>query len=372
MRDLTDIRQDINKVDEELKNLFLKRMEYVDQVREYKQATNTPVKNNKREADILQSKLQGVDKFINETEEFFKSMIEISCNYQEERLSEVGFENEFVRVGEEEIFSNIESVAYQGVAGSYSYEVASKFFKEKNIVNFNSFKDVAQNVLNGNCDIGILPVENLSAGCVTDVYDLLKEYDIYAFMCYGLKITHCLAGYGNIKNITDVMSHPQALAQCSKYLDSKKITKHECSNTAVAAKTVADGKVGDTAVICSKACAELYGLDIFDENIADIQNNVTKFVFVSQKPIALYDADKVSIIFTIKHESGSLSRILNDFAKKGINLTKIESRPSKDDEWKYVFYVDLIMPEFDVIEYFSKIRYMFEDFKVSGIYKNLG
>ena len=79
-----------------------------------------------------------------------------------------------------------------------------------------------------------------------------------------------------------------------------------------------------------------------------------------------------SIIFTIKHESGSLSRVLNDFAKKGINLTKIESRPSKDDEWKYVFYVDLMLPEFDVMEYFSKIRYMFEDFKVSGIYKNLG
>ena len=107
MRDLSEIRQDINKVDEELKNLFLKRMEYVEQVREYKEATDTPVKNNKREADILQSKLHGVDIFRNETEEFFKSMIEISCNYQEEHLSKSCFENKFVGVGKEEFFSKI-------------------------------------------------------------------------------------------------------------------------------------------------------------------------------------------------------------------------------------------------------------------------
>ena len=372
MRDISEIRQDINQVDDELKNLFLKRMEYVEQVREYKQVTNTPVKNKGREDDILKSKLLGIDKFRGETEEFFKSMIEISCNYQEQHLTLLDYKNEYEEVCEKHWFSNIKTVAYQGIAGSYSYEATSEFFDGRDITNCNSFKEVVQNVINGNCDVGVLPVENLAVGCVTDVYDLLKEYDVYTFMCYGLNITHCLAGRVSENNITDVISHPQALGQCSKYIESKKLNKHECSNTAVAAKMVAEHEDNNFAAICSKSCANLYGLDILKEDISDIKPNMTKFIFVSKKPIIMDTADRVSIIFTLKHEAGSLSRVLNDFAKNDINLTKIESRPSKDDEWKYVFYVELMLPEFDILEYFSRIRYMFDDFKVSGIYKNLG
>lgn len=372
MRNLSDIREDINKVDEELKNLFLKRMEYVDQVREYKQATNTPVKNKGRETDILKTKLDGVEKFKSETEEFFKSMIEISCNYQEQNLSEMTYQNGFTTISEDEYFSTIKTVGFQGIKGSYSYEVATQYFKDKNIVSIDSFKEVAENVEKGVFDVGVLPLENLSVGCVTDVYDLLNQCNVYVTMCTGLRITHCLAGCGNFESVKGVISHPQALGQCARYIDSIKLKKHECSNTAVAAKLVADNMDEKMAVICSKACAELYSLNILAENISDIKNNVTKFVFISKKPVILDTADKVSVIFTIKHEAGSLSRVLNDFAKNNINMTKIESRPSKDDEWKYTFYVDLMLPEFDILEYFSKIRYMFEDFKVSGIYKNLG
>ena len=178
MRDLNDIRLDINKVDEQLKKLFLQRMEYVEQVREYKAATNTPVKNKSREADILKSKLEGVTDFVSETSEFFKSMIEISCNYQDERLSALKYNKEFEEIEEEEYFKNIKSVCHQGIVGSYSYEAAEKYFADKKILSVETFQDVFENVVNGICDVGILPFENLCQGSVNEVYDLINKYDV--------------------------------------------------------------------------------------------------------------------------------------------------------------------------------------------------
>ena len=372
MRDIKDIRLDINKVDSELKKLFLQRMEYVEQVREYKEATNTPVKNKGREADILKSKLEGVENFRGETAEFFKSMIEISCNYQDERLSNQHLSDIFVEIDNDEYFNKISKVCYQGIKGSYSHEIATKYFANKEILSVNTFREVVDSVLSEECDIGILPIENLSMGCVSDVYDLMLENDVYITHCSGLEIKHCLAGLGNIEDIKNVISHPQALGQCSSYIENYNFLKHECTNTAVAAKMVAQGNDKSTAAICSETSAELYGLNILDNNISNIGDNVTKFIFISKKPLKVADADMVSIIFTIKHEAGSLARVLNDFAKNDINMTKIESRPSKDSEWEYVFYVDLVVPDFDIVKYFSRIRYMFEDFKISGIYNTLG
>ena len=372
MRDIKDIRLDINKVDNELKKLFLERMEYVEQVREYKEATNTPVKNKGREADILKSKLEGVENFRSETAEFFKSMIEISCNYQDERLSNQHINDVFVAIDNDDFFDKIDKVCHQGIKGSYSHEIATKFFGSKEIFSVNTFREVVDAVLNDECDIGILPIENLSMGCVSDVYDLILENDVYITHCSGLEISHCLAGVGRLEDVKNVISHPQALGQCCNYIESNKLLKHECTNTAVAAKMVAQENDKSAAAICSKSCAELYGLNILADNISNLGDNVTKFVFISKKPFEVSDADMVSIIFTIKHESGSLARVLNDFAKNDINMTKIESRPSKDSEWKYVFYVDLVVPEFDIVKYFSRIRYMFDDFKISGIYRTLG
>ena len=146
MRDLNDIRIDINKVDEELKKLFLKRMEYVEQVRQYKVATNTPVKNKSREADILKSKLEGVSDFVAETREFFKSMIEISCNYQDEKMSSLKYDKVFDNVEECTFFDDVKNVCYQGIEGSYSYEVAKKYFPCKHVESVETFKDVFENV----------------------------------------------------------------------------------------------------------------------------------------------------------------------------------------------------------------------------------
>ncbi len=371
MKDLKDIRLDINKVDEELKKLFLERMGYVEQVRQYKAATKTPVKNKSREADILKSKLEGVDEFVSETSEFFKSMIEISCNYQDERLSELKYDKEFIEIDEEAFFENIKTVCHQGIVGSYSYEVAEKYFSDKEIMSVETFKEVFEKVINGICDIGILPYENLCQGSVNEVYDLINKYDVTVTHNADLSVSHCLAGVGAKEDIKTVISHPQALGQCSDYITDGNYEKKEAINTAVAARYVSENKDSSIAAICSSLAAEKFGLTIYDCDIANIKNNKTKFVFITKNSIRVLGAGKVSIVFTLPHEAGTLSRVLNDFAKNDVNMTKIESRPSNDGEWKYVFYVDIEMPEFDICKYFSKIRYMFEDFKILGIHKTL-
>ena len=371
MRDLKDIRLDINKVDEELKKLFLERMGYVEQVREYKAATSTPVKNKSREADILKTKLEGVENFVPETSEFFKSMIEISCNYQDERLSTLKYDKVFQTTDGITFFDNIKTVCHQGIVGSYSYEVAEKYFSDKKIVSVETFKDVFENVLNEVCDIGVLPFENLCQGSVSEVYDLINKYDVSITHNVDLPVSHCMAGVGTKEDVKTVISHPQALGQCSEYITANGYDKNETINTAVAAQRVSSTNNKNVAAICSPLAAEKFGLSIFDKDIANIKNNKTKFIFITKNSIRVKDADKVSIVFTLPHEAGTLSRVLNDFAKNDINMTKIESRPSNDGEWKYIFYVDIVLPEFDICGYFSRIRYMFEDFKILGIHKTL-
>lgn len=371
MRDLNDIRLDINKVDDELKKLFLQRMEYVEQVREYKAATNTPVKNKSREADIIKSKLEGVEKYIPETSEFFKSMIEISCNYQDERLSSLKYDVDFNEISEKDFFDNVKTVCHQGIVGSYSYEVAEKYFADKKIISVETFKDVFENVINGVCDIGVLPFENLCQGSVDEVYDLVRKYNVIVTHNVDLSIRHCLVGTGNKEEIKTVISHPQALGQCSEYISENAYVKKEAINTAVAAQKVRDANDNTVAAICSSLAADKFGLKVLDCDIANIKNNKTKFIFITKDSVKVNDADKVSILFTLPHEAGTLSRVLNDFAKNDINMTKIESRPCANGEWKYVFYIDIELPTFDVCDYFARKRFMFEDFKILGIHKTL-
>lgn len=371
MKNISDIRVDIDNIDNELKTLFLKRMDCVEQVREYKAATNTPVKNKSREADIIKSKLIGTKKYVDETKEFFKSVIEISCNYQDKNLSALTYKRDIEYVDDNQFFESVDTVCHQGIVASYSHEVAEKYFNNKKIISVETFKDVFENVSNGVCDIGILPLENLCQGSVSDVFDLLNKYDVNITHNVDLSVKHCIAGVGSLCDVTSVVSHPQALGQCSKYIESNGFEKKDVINTAVAAKMVFENNDKSVAAICSLMAAKKMGLLIYDEDIANIKNNKTKFIFISKKPIKVNDADKVSIVFTIPHQSGTLSRILNNFANNDINMSKIESRPSDDGEWKYVFYVDIDLPEFDVIDYFSKIRYMFDDFKILGIHKTL-
>ncbi|MBQ6906980.1 MAG: chorismate mutase [Clostridia bacterium] len=368
MRDIKDIRNDINAVDSKLKELFLERMMYVDQVLEYKKLTNTPVKNKEREKDIFDSKLKGVKKFNNQTKTFFSDLVEISCNYQYENISKYHCIETLNAVDENDFFKNVKSVCYQGIAGSYSYETAKKFFPDKKLNNVKKFEELFIEIQSGNSDIGIVPVENLTHGSVYEVYDLFGKYDVKIVRSCCLDIDHCLVGTGNLNSINSVISHHQAIGQCYDYIEKNGYNKLYSENTAIAAELVSQKNDPTLAAICSKKCAQLYNLNILKDNISNINNNKTKFAIITNKKIYFNSSSKIFVYFTLQHEKGTLSRVLHDFSVNNINLSKIESRPSHNDEWKYLFYVEADAKNIDVFEYFSKIRYMFEDFKIIGIY----
>ena len=200
-----------------------------------------------------------------------------------------------------------------------------------------------EEVASGKADYAVLPIENSTEGIVTDIYDLLTEYQLYIVGEQGVKVEHVLLGIPetSLDEIKTVYSHPQALAQCKKYLESHpdwKIVKTE--NTAGAAKKVHEEMNRSQAAIASRAAGELYGLSVMAENICYNDQNVTRFIIVSAHPVYEKSAAKVSVCFELPHESGTLYNMLSHFIYNGLSMTKIESRPITGKKWEYRFFVD--------------------------------
>lgn len=198
-------------------------------------------------------------------------------------------------------------------------------------------------IQNGEADYAVLPIENSSAGSVTQNYDLLVEYDNCIVGEQIIRIEHVLLGLpeAELADITQVYSHPQALMQCSKVLEERrKWEKISVKNTAVAAKKVMEDGEKNQAAIAGRLTAELYGLKILKENLANNENNYTRFIIVTGRHVYEKKAGKISICFEIPHESGSLYQMISHFIFNGINMTKIESRPIQGRNWEYRFFID--------------------------------
>ena len=192
----------------------------------------------------------------------------------------------------------------------------------------------------GSADFGVLPVENSAAGSVTAVYDLILRYRFYIVGAVDVKVEHCLAAGKGTGTPTAAASHPQALSQCSEYLEAHGLKALEWSNTAAAAQYVAQECPPGVAAVCSKEAAQEYGLQILQENIQNEAENTTRFIVISKDAILPEDAGKISLCFSLPHETGSLSSVLERFAMEGLNLTKIESRPLPGKNFEYDFYLD--------------------------------
>lgn len=198
-------------------------------------------------------------------------------------------------------------------------------------------------VANKEADFGVLPLENSSAGQVGDVYDLLTRYDNTIVGEYYLPVRHCLLGLkgADIDKIQTVYSHPQGLMQCGKFLNEHSSWQQiSQANTAMAAQKVIKENNPKTAAIASETAAKLYGLEILEEGINDNKTNTTRFIIVSRKKCYRRDASKISIMFEIPHESGSLYTILSHMIYNDLNMTKIESRPISEQPFEYRFFVD--------------------------------
>lgn len=235
----------------------------------------------------------------------------------------------------------INTVCYQGLPYSYSECAAKSIFKGKHLIYKETFEDVFKDVHNGIADVGVVPIENSTAGYINEVYDLLLDYDLYINYNYIKKVEHCLAGIKDTKfeDIKEVYSHPQALAQCKDYIKKHGFKANNEINTAVAAKKIFDMKCKSAACICSLEAADNYGLKVLESNINSKQN-YTRFGAISKSLLKNENHNRVSIVFSVPHEVGSLSNVLLKFSNHKINLSYIYSRPDLRSPWKYLFYLD--------------------------------
>ena len=234
-------------------------------------------------------------------------------------------------------------VAFQGEIGAYSEIAVYKHFtSDVQTIPCKSFSDVFKSVEAGNVDYGVVPVENSIEGSVNQVYDLFLEYDLEVCGEIILKIEHCLLANRNadLNSIKVVYSHPQALAQCSNFLERLGCKIIPTYDTAGGAKIVKERGTNDVAAIASERAAEIYGMKVLARDISNTPDNYTRFLVISTEDSPPTGNDKTSIIFSLKHVPGSLYKALEEFALREINLTKIESRPTKRRPWEYNFYLD--------------------------------
>jgi prephenate dehydratase len=234
-----------------------------------------------------------------------------------------------------------ERVAFQGEPGAYSEMATIQYFRSSNLVPLKSLQDVFDGLSHGDVDFGVVPIENSIEGSVNETYDLLLDTHFVVSGEIYLRVRHCLiVNKGGGSNIRTVYSHPQALAQCRRYLQERKLAAVAAYDTAGAVKMIKQKQNMEVAAIASSRAAELYDMDILEEGIEDSKNNFTRFLIISKTRTKSTGHDGTSMIFSVKHIPGALYSILEEFANRKINLTKIESRPKKEKPWEYNFYVD--------------------------------
>ena len=236
--------------------------------------------------------------------------------------------------------------AYSGIEGSFAHMATCKIAPEAETLHFKNFKDAYESTISGNTDITILPIENSMAGEVGQVMDMLFTGPLVVDGIYELPVTHCLLGVkgSKIEEITQVISHPQALEQCEKYIDAHKLLKTSFENTARAAREVANRKDKTVAAIASEETARLYGLKVLKKAINDSKDNTTRFAVLKRKEDVkknCEDHDSFILLFTVKHEAGALARAIGVLALFGYNMRVIRSRSLKKRNWQYYFYTEI-------------------------------
>jgi prephenate dehydratase len=233
-------------------------------------------------------------------------------------------------------------VAFQGEPGAYGEIAALDYFPKAKLLPAKSFQTVFEILESGKANFAVVPIENSIEGSINETYDLLLKTSMVVYGEIYQRIRHCLIANPGTSNseITAAYSHPQALAQCRAYLQKKGLEPIPTYDTAGAVKLVKQEKMMQAAAIASKRAANLYGMRILEESIEDKKNNYTRFLILSKAQSKPTGHDGTSIIFSVRHTPGALHDILKEFAKRRINLTKIESRPTKEVPWEYNFYVD--------------------------------
>ena len=346
MRSLEELRNELDRIDPQIIQLYEERMSVCEEVGEIKIEEGRKVFDRNREQQKLaQVTREAKDPFYKKgLTELFEQLMSQSRKLQYQLLTKKGALGRLPFIGVEELDWKNSRVVFQGTDGAYSQAAMHKFFsKDVNSFHVQTFRDAMEAIEEGSADFAVLPIENSSAGMVSEMYDLLEEFENYIVGEVILPINHYLVGTENttLESIERVYSHPQALMQCSKFRDRHGSWQQiGAANTAVAAKKILNENDPTQAAICSEHAAEIYGLKILEEKINHNHNNSTRFIVVTNQKIFLKKAQKISICFEVAHESGSLYHLLSHFIYNDLNMTKIESRPIEGKTWEYRFFVD--------------------------------
>lgn len=382
--DLSECRKEIDKIDKELVELFERRMNVAIKVAEYKIENNIPILNEAREAEVIEKNVNRLNnkEYSKLTEKFFANLMELSRSLQGDMFNSNKDNNRDLikeNISNNENKRNLENIkiGYQGVKGSFSEEAMIKYFGENHTTtDYEEFEDVFLALKNNKIDYGILPIENSCTGAITTVYDLLAKYGLYIVGEECIKIDQNLIGIKGTKleDIKEVYSHPQGFEQSREFLSHynnlKLIPFH---NTAISAKYISEINDKSKAAIASLRAAEIYGLDVIKSEINDKDNNHTKFIIIGRKLESSNECNKITVVFSLDDKSGTLYNLLRHFAENNINMIKIESRPSKNEPWQYLLYVDFEgnVENDDVKKAIKLIEGKSEYFKLLGNYKKV-
>ena len=328
MASLKDARLKINKIDKQMAELFVERMLAAKEIAFYKKDHGLPIYDEKRESEVIVNNSKLVDDrelrayYVN----FLKNNMAVSRDFQEKLLEGM-------------------KVAYSGTEGAFAHIATTKLFPTSRKIPFSDFGAAYNAVVDGKCDAAILPVENSYNGEVGQVTDLMFSGSLYVNGMLELPVSQDLLGLdgATLKDIKDVYSHPQALGQCADFIRDNNFAEHEYSNTALAAKYVAEQNDKSLAAIASAEAAEIFGLRVIARNINASRSNTTRFAVFSrsQNKHSPGEAGIHSIIlFTVRNEAGALAKAIDVIGRHGFNMRTLRSRPMKELLWQYYFYVE--------------------------------
>ena len=343
--DLLELRNELDGIDKQIVELYEKRMNVCGQVAEYKIETGKRVFDKEREKQKLEAVRALTHNDFNAygVTELFEQIMAMSRKLQYRLLAE------HYSVGKLS-FSKVDHfdtskcrVVFQGAEGAYSQAAMIQYFGEGvNCFHVDTFRDAMLAIDEGSADFAVLPIENSSAGIVSEIYDLLVEFENYIVGEQIIPINHCLLGCAGTKisDIRTVYSHAQSLMQSAHYLQEKGWQQISMKNNAFAAQKVAEDKNPTEAAIASEYAAKVYGLEILEKGVNDLKENSTRFIIITNQKVFSKDASKISLCFEVNHESGALYHALSHLIYNGLNMTKIESRPLEGRNWEYRFFVD--------------------------------
>lgn len=345
MKELSVIREELDQIDQKIVELYQQRMELAKDVAEYKIANGKMVLDKERELQKLSALKQLAKNDFNGKGigELFEQIMSTSRKLQYQIVAEKGQKVRLPFQPVEKLWDETTRVVFQGAKGAYSQIAMEEFFGKK-IDNFcvDTFRQAMCALEEGSADYAVLPIENSTAGIVSEIYDLLVEFENYIVGEQIVKVEHCLLGLeeASTEDIEIVYSHPQSLLQSASFLEQHSWQQISLLNNAFAAQRVREEGKKNQAAIASERAGELYGLKVLERGVNQAENNCTRFIVVAGRKIFMEKANKISLCFEIPHKSGSLYHILSHFIYNDLNMTKIESRPIPERSFEYRFFID--------------------------------